>query len=230
MSRIRIIVLLLAVCPGLACSGGQDDAATEHTEITEPVTAAEAQAVEVPPDDAPAPIDTLNDGRTLAARLADATIAARVRKALVEEAGLRVYDFDPVVERGRVLLRGTVRTDEQRERAAAIARRVEGVRDVVNAVAVGDAPGLASAPSGPGSVSTLPPRPPQTVPAQPETKPTSPPESATQAAPATVSHTVRNGESLWAISQRYGVTVDQIKRLNNLRSNDVRPGQQLRVK
>lgn len=44
-----------------------------------------------------------------------------------------------------------------------------------------------------------------------------------------VKHRVRAGESLSAIGRRYGVTVTELKRWNNLRSNTIHPGQVLKV-
>ncbi len=46
-----------------------------------------------------------------------------------------------------------------------------------------------------------------------------------------VIHTVRSGDTLWDIARAYdGVTIDQIKRLNNLgNSSRIRPGQKLRI-
>lgn len=43
-------------------------------------------------------------------------------------------------------------------------------------------------------------------------------------------HTVRSGESLWGISQQYGCSVDEIKQLNGLSSNNLQVGQKLKVK
>ncbi|TDQ16500.1 membrane-bound lytic murein transglycosylase D [Algoriphagus boseongensis] len=40
-------------------------------------------------------------------------------------------------------------------------------------------------------------------------------------------YTVRPGDSLWIISQKHSMTVEQIKRLNNLNSNNIKPGQKL---
>ncbi len=40
-------------------------------------------------------------------------------------------------------------------------------------------------------------------------------------------YTVRRGDSLWRIAQRFGTTVDRIKRDNSLRGNTLQPGQQL---
>lgn len=40
-------------------------------------------------------------------------------------------------------------------------------------------------------------------------------------------YTVRPGDSLWIISQKHSLSVDQIKRLNNLNSNNIKPGQKL---
>lgn len=44
-------------------------------------------------------------------------------------------------------------------------------------------------------------------------------------------HTVRRGDTLWSISQRYeGVTVNDIKKWNNLKDNNVTVGQKIRIR
>jgi membrane-bound lytic murein transglycosylase D len=43
-------------------------------------------------------------------------------------------------------------------------------------------------------------------------------------------HVVRKGESLYIIARRYRTSVTQLKKLNGLRSNLIRPGQKLRVR
>jgi membrane-bound lytic murein transglycosylase D len=40
-------------------------------------------------------------------------------------------------------------------------------------------------------------------------------------------YTVRPGDSLWIISQKHSLSVEQIKRLNNLNNNNIKPGQKL---
>ena len=43
-------------------------------------------------------------------------------------------------------------------------------------------------------------------------------------------YTVRNGDTLWSISQRYSnISINDIKRLNNMRSNTVKVGQRLKI-
>lgn len=42
-------------------------------------------------------------------------------------------------------------------------------------------------------------------------------------------YTVKPGDSLWVISQKHSLTIDQIKRLNNLNSTQIKPGQRLIV-
>lgn len=42
-------------------------------------------------------------------------------------------------------------------------------------------------------------------------------------------YTVRPGDSLWMISQKHSLSIDQIKRLNNLNTTQIKPGQRLIV-
>lgn len=48
--------------------------------------------------------------------------------------------------------------------------------------------------------------------------------------PKTISHVVKKGETLWGISQQYGVTVDEIKKLNGLKDDTISIGQKLVIK
>ncbi|MCU0340407.1 MAG: LysM peptidoglycan-binding domain-containing protein, partial [Spirosomaceae bacterium] len=45
-----------------------------------------------------------------------------------------------------------------------------------------------------------------------------------------VTHTVAQGETMFSISQKYGVKIDQIKEWNSLTDNGVKIGQQLKIK
>lgn len=58
-------------------------------------------------------------------------------------------------------------------------------------------------------------------------------EKKTQTSPAPVKgrfHTVSPGETLYGIAGKYGLTVDQLRRYNNLGKNQgIRPGQKLRI-
>jgi membrane-bound lytic murein transglycosylase D len=40
-------------------------------------------------------------------------------------------------------------------------------------------------------------------------------------------HTVQQGDTLWTISQRYGLRLDHLKKANRIRGNEIRPGQKL---
>ena len=62
------------------------------------------------------------------------------------------------------------------------------------------------------------------VPTPPATNPTSPNQ------PAAVYHAVQAGETLYAISRRYGVTVESIQKLNALSGSVISVGQQLRIR
>lgn len=48
-------------------------------------------------------------------------------------------------------------------------------------------------------------------------------------APATVDHTIKNGESLSSISKKYGVSVAEIKKANGMKDDDLRAGRQLKI-
>jgi LysM repeat protein len=47
--------------------------------------------------------------------------------------------------------------------------------------------------------------------------------------PSTLRHTVRRGESLWAIARQHGTTVDTLARTNDIRGTAIQPGQVLEV-
>ena len=80
--------------------------------------------------------DRTEDSRTVAQRLEDAGVAARVKQALVRTQSLRPFNFASAVVRGRLTLRGNVETREQYRTAERVASSVEGVTDVTNQVTV----------------------------------------------------------------------------------------------
>lgn len=67
-----------------------------------------------------------------------------------------------------------------------------------------------------------------------QTKTTTAKESApkqTAAKPAGSTHTIQKGETLYGISKTYGMTVERLRKLNNLGEADpIQPGQKLRLK
>lgn len=60
-----------------------------------------------------------------------------------------------------------------------------------------------------------------------------PPEENTTSSKSTangnVTYTVKSGDTLWSIAKKYNVSVDYIKRLNNLKTNELKIGQKLKI-
>jgi membrane-bound lytic murein transglycosylase D len=48
--------------------------------------------------------------------------------------------------------------------------------------------------------------------------------------PAGSYHVVKYGDTLWDISQKYGVSIENLKKLNNKRSNTIKPGEKIIIK
>ena len=55
-------------------------------------------------------------------------------------------------------------------------------------------------------------------------------EATTNQTVSWVTHTVKAGETLYRLYVKYKVSVDEIKRINNLKSNSIRPGQVLKIR
>ena len=55
------------------------------------------------------------------------------------------------------------------------------------------------------------------------------PDSIMQASPANNTYTVKQGDTLYNISKRFGLTVDDLKSLNNIEDNNIKIGQKLVV-
>ncbi len=164
------------------------------------------------------------ESRSVSGKISDASLAAKVRLALVDTRDLRAHRFDPAAVAGHVILRGHVDTWAQRDRAAEVAARIPGVISVSNELTSteqkptglaeasglsGSMPGDASG-GGNGSFG----------------------EGASPGggAEGPVYHTVMRGENLWSISRKYGVSIDRIRSMNGLTSDALRSGQRLRVR
>lgn len=144
--------------------------------------------------------------RTVAQRLNDASLAAQIKQALVHQRALRIFDFEPEVVGPTVTLRGDVNTKAQWVQVERVAARVADGRTVVNEVTIGGRPVEEGEDEGAGHRGQV----------------------ATTSAAAY--HTVERGESLWQIARQYGASVQRLRTLNDLASDDLRVGQRLRVR
>ncbi|MEL7362190.1 MAG: LysM peptidoglycan-binding domain-containing protein [Bacteroidota bacterium] len=156
---------------------------------------------------------SLDDG------LADLRTAARVEQALGAHADLRAFDYTLRVEDGVLTLIGALPSQALRQEALALAGATRGVREVVDSLAVPAPPVTDTASVVPRDTLVLP---------EPEPEMSTP--DPLPEAPAATYHTVRRGDTLFRVAQRYGTTVAEIRRLNNLRSTTIAIGQRLRVR
>ena len=60
-------------------------------------------------------------------------------------------------------------------------------------------------------------------------KPKTRPKAVAKAKPKATRHTVRSGDSLYAIAKRYGTTVGAVQRANGIKGTMIRPGQSLTI-
>lgn len=189
---------------GLFLSGCTSGSSTDATAADSTAATTVSQNATAPDPAAPTDVEK-NDDRSVADKLADTSIEAKVKRALIRESSLRVFPFRPTVVDGHLVLRGDVNTPEQYHRAERIAGRVEGVHAVKNRLTMGGRPvteaRLAEAEQNPSQ------------------------EESTA-----VYHTVRQGDTLWDIARQYGASIQQIKNLNDLGSGNLRPGRRVRVR
>lgn len=130
--------LLLGGLVGAGCTPGSSSSSpSPDTEASaaSPSAPAETSSLDASGGSPDAP-DRTEDSRTVAQRLEDAGVAARVKQALVRTQSLRPFNFASAVVRGRLTLRGNVETREQYRTAERVASSVEGVTDVTNQVTV----------------------------------------------------------------------------------------------
>jgi hyperosmotically inducible protein len=74
--------------------------------------------------------------RTAGRVIDDKMVTGKVKDALDDETVYKFDDIDVATHNGIVQLSGWAATEEQKEKAAEVARRVEGVHDVLNNISV----------------------------------------------------------------------------------------------
>ena len=112
--------------------GGKRDAVAGFQDAVKYQSKKAAQAVE---DKVDAGVSELKDGidktgAMISKEVSDATLLATIKAKLVREPKLNGFDINVDVENGKVLLRGTIPSEEARALAIKIARETEGVKGV----------------------------------------------------------------------------------------------------
>lgn len=183
-----------------ACTSNQSSDVAIDSTATSPAMRVSGSP---PPVDPASPTDIERDAsRSVAQKVQDAGVEARVKRALTRTKSLRVFPFRPTVVNGHLILRGDVNTPDQYHRAERVAGQVEGVTAVTNRLTMGGRPVT-------------------------EQRLASKEEALEREA---VYHTVRPGDTMWDIAREYRASVEQIRNLNDLSSSNLRPGQRIRVR
>lgn len=80
--------------------------------------------------------EAIHDRQRVAEYVSDATLTAKVKTALLREQDLKAMDVNVETSEGRVQLSGWVANDAQRKKALQVASRVDGVKEVRDAMSV----------------------------------------------------------------------------------------------
>lgn len=231
---MRIAITLLALMLlGAGCA--EPEQAPESAEA--PAETETAPAIRKPPE------EVSPEEGSVASRLENASTVARVKIALLETPELDGFTFEPSMRDGQLVLNGDVDTRAQRTTAAQVAREVEGVDEVHNRILVAgrEVTPEEEKPSEPQIAEAQPPPEEERstdATSEEEASPTSEEEQKTTDAESSDQeedtseeyYTVKSGDSLWMIARQHNTTVDEIKRLNDMQSNSLRPGDRLRIR
>jgi hypothetical protein len=108
--------------------------------IQQPATTTTQPIVVAPQTTAPASQPTVGSGAPKANVTDDTTIQSTIDKKLSDDTALSAMGLTATVLDGKVMLTGTVKSDEQKTRAEKVVRGVKGVREVDNQIIVSASP------------------------------------------------------------------------------------------
>ena len=121
--------LLLAVATGCR---------REEPKPSEPIPPPTPQTAPqpAPPPAASPGTSSSESGRTAGQTIDDATVTAKVKAALLQASDVKATDINVDTVKGTVTLKGSVETQAQSDRAASIAKGIEGVKNVQSTLMV----------------------------------------------------------------------------------------------
>jgi osmotically-inducible protein OsmY len=83
-----------------------------------------------------APLATVGCGKTIGERLDDTTITTRVKTSMLNDPNINGSTIDVDTYQGVVTLSGRVKSQAEHDQAVSLARRVDGVSDVKDALQI----------------------------------------------------------------------------------------------
>jgi LysM repeat protein len=239
--RLALIGLALAVLSAAGCNDTASSSSSEQADSLAAAAPADSQQAARTAPDAP------DNGKSVEERVAEASTAARVKIALLETQALEDFTFEPRVKGDRLTLRGDVATRTQREKAADVAEDVDGVDEVTNKLLVAGRevkpPEQEESPEqiaeaqtsqkneqSAASSNTSDQKDTSAQQQSGDGKKASSDQKKKKASSDAEYYTVKSGDSLWNIARKHDTSVSKIKQLNNLSSNSLHPGDELRVR
>lgn len=126
LTRRLLLPLCMSACAALLAACGSEKPAAPVA--AKPPAPEAAKAPAAPPAAAPAPVAAAPD--------ADKTLAASVKEALRKAMGPAATRIDVTAKAGAVTLWGSVNDAAEKDRVAALAGKVDGVRSVENKLQV----------------------------------------------------------------------------------------------
>lgn len=142
LAAMAAAAILLAGCNQKTEPAADAKKSSTFSSQVEPVAKKVEKSAETAMDKTQSAMNTAGDKIETAANktgvaISDTAITAAVKSKFIADPDLKAIDINVETVNGAVALKGTVDTERNRDRATAVAKDVDGVKSVSNALVVG---------------------------------------------------------------------------------------------